>query len=59
MASVPNPSLDAGLNALEQGNYSVAIAHLEGVCETELDDSVVSVASKELVTAYRRSGALE
>jgi hypothetical protein len=59
MASVPNPSLDAGLNALEQGNYSVAIAHLEGVCETELDDSLVSVASKELVTAYRRSGALE
>lgn len=56
MPSVPNPSLDAGLSALQQGNYSVAIAHLEGVRENELDDSVVTRASKELVTAYQRSG---
>jgi cell division inhibitor SulA len=52
MTSVPNPSLDAGQRALKQGNYSVAIAHLEGVCETELDDSLVARASQELVRAY-------
>ena len=56
MPSVPNPSLDAGLRALQQGNYSIAIAYLEGVRETELDDSLVTLASKELVTAYQRSG---
>ena len=56
MTSVPNPSLDAGLRALKQGNYSVAIAHLEGVCELELDDSIVARASMGLVTAYRRIG---
>jgi Zn-dependent protease with chaperone function len=56
MASIPNPSLAAGLAALKQGNYSVAIAHLEGVRETELDETMVARASRELVTAYRRSG---
>ena len=56
MTSVPNPSLDAGQRALKQGNYSVAIAHLEGVCETELDDSLVARASQELVRAYRSIG---
>lgn len=56
MASIPNPSLDAGLAALNQGNYSVAIAHLEGVRETELDESLVSRATHELVTAYRQNG---
>ncbi len=59
MNSVPNPSLEDGLAALEQGNYSVAIAHLEGVRETELDDSLVTRASKALVTAYRESGDTE
>ncbi len=59
MASVPNPSLDAGLSALQQGNYSLAIAHLEGVRATELDDSVVTLASKKLVSAYQRSGEPE
>lgn len=59
MASIPNPSLDAGLAALNQGNYSVAIAHLEGVRETELDESLVSRATHELVTAYRNSGEIE
>ena len=59
MASIPNPSLDAGLAALNQGNYSVAIAHLQGVRETELDETIVSQASQELVTAYHRSGDLE
>ena len=56
MNSVPNPSLDIGLAALKQGNYQEAIAHLETVCETELDESIVSKASKALVEAYRRNG---
>lgn len=59
MASIPNPSLDAGLAALNQGNYSVAIANLEGVRETELDETLVSRASQELVTAYRQNGDIE
>ena len=56
MGAVPNPSLDAGLDALQQANYSDAIAHLEAVRETELDDSLVTQASQALVTAYQRSG---
>ncbi|NEP00647.1 MAG: M48 family metalloprotease [Symploca sp. SIO2E9] len=56
MASVQDPSLNAGLAALKQGNYSVAIAHLEGIRETELDESAVSKASQALVIAYRQSG---
>ena len=56
MASVPNPSLDAGLAALKEGNYDVAIAHLEGVCEFELDEAIISRASVALVKAYRRRG---
>lgn len=59
MASIPNPSLDAGLAALNQGNYSIAIAHLEGVRENELDETLVSRASQELVTAYRQHGDIE
>jgi Zn-dependent protease with chaperone function len=56
MAPVPNPSLDTGLAALKQGNYPIAIAHFEGVCETEIDDSLIVRASKGLVMAYYRSG---
>lgn len=56
MASVPNPSFEAGQAALKQGNYSVAIAHFQEVCETELDDSLIARASIGLVTAYRQSG---
>lgn len=59
MASIPNPSLDTGMAALSQGNYSVAIVHLEGVRETELDETLVSQASQELVTAYRQNGDIE
>ncbi len=59
MASIPNPSLDAGLAALNQGNYAVAIAHLEGVRENELDETLVSQASQGLVTAYRQNGDTE
>lgn len=59
MASVPNPSLDTGLAALKQGNYADAIAHLEGVRDFELDTSLVTRASKALVTAYQKSGDVE
>jgi Zn-dependent protease with chaperone function len=59
MGAVPNPSLDAGLDALQQANYSDAIAHFEAVRETELDDSLVTQASQALVTAYQRSGDWE
>jgi outer membrane protein assembly factor BamD (BamD/ComL family) len=59
MGAVPNPSLDAGLDALQQANYSDAIAYLEAVRETELDDSLVTQASQALVTAYQRSGDVE
>lgn len=59
MASIPNPSLDAGLAALNQGNYLLAIAHLEGVRETELDETLVAQASQNLVTAYRQNGDTE
>ncbi|MBE9128174.1 MULTISPECIES: zinc metalloprotease HtpX [unclassified Coleofasciculus] len=59
MASVPNPSLDIGLDALKQGNYTEAIAHLEGVREVELDESIVSRAAIALVTAYRRGGNVQ
>ncbi|MGB7444427.1 MAG: zinc metalloprotease HtpX [Coleofasciculaceae cyanobacterium] len=56
MNSIPNASLGTALAALKQGNYQEAIAHLENVCETELDESIVSKASKALVEAYRRNG---
>lgn len=59
MGAVPNPSLDAGLDALQQGNYADAIAHLEAVRETELDESLVTQASQALVTAYQRNGDFE
>lgn len=59
MASVPNPSLEAGLAALKQGNYPDAIAHLEGVCEFELSQKTVLRAQMGLVVAYERIGEIE
>jgi Zn-dependent protease with chaperone function len=59
MNSVPNPSLDTGLAALKQGNYALAIAHLNAVRETELDEAMVTRASQGLVIAYRKSGEIE
>ena len=56
MSAVPNSSLDTGLAALKQGNYLDAITHLKAVCETELDESMVTRASQGLVLAYRKSG---
>ncbi|MEP0882167.1 M48 family metalloprotease [Trichocoleus sp. ST-U3] len=59
MASVPNPSLEAGLAALKQGNYPDAIAHLEGVCEFELSQKTVLRAQMGLVVAYERTGEID
>ncbi|MCP2727226.1 M48 family metalloprotease [Limnofasciculus baicalensis] len=56
MNSIPNPSLDIGMTALQQGDYALAIAHLSGVCELELDESLISRAAVGLVTAYQRVG---
>jgi len=56
MTSVPNPSFEAGQRALQQGNYSVAIAYFQEVCETELDETQVWQATQELVTVYRHLG---
>lgn len=60
MASIPdNPSLEAGLAALKQSDYQKAIAHLEAVCELELDDLNITKAQTGLVLAYRDTGQPE
>ncbi|MFB2923199.1 M48 family metalloprotease [Aerosakkonema funiforme] len=51
-----NPSLEAGLAALKQGNYNDAIAHLEAVCQIELNQNAIYKAQMGLVVAYERSG---
>ncbi|HBE57788.1 MAG TPA: Zn-dependent protease with chaperone function [Cyanobacteria bacterium UBA11149] len=56
MNSIPNPSLDIGMIALEEGDYPLAIAHLSGVCELELDEVLISRAAVGLVKAYRQMG---
>ncbi|MBO1347782.1 MAG: M48 family metalloprotease [Hormoscilla sp. GUM202] len=68
MPSIPdNPSLEAGLAALKQSDYQNAIAHLEAVCELELDDAAaqplrernITKAQTGLVLAYRDTGQPE
>jgi len=60
MASIPdNPSLEAGLAALKQSDYQNAIAHLEAVCELELNDLNITKAQTGLVVAYRDTGQPE
>ncbi|MGK7901919.1 MAG: M48 family metalloprotease [Hormoscilla sp.] len=60
MTSIPdNPSLEAGLAALKQSDYQKAIAHLEAVCELELDDRNITKAQTGLVLAYRDTGQPE
>ena len=58
MASIPDPSLEMGEAALNQGDYTTAIAHLEGVCEIELDEKVISRAQQALVVAYTKSNKI-
>ncbi|NES82149.1 MAG: M48 family metalloprotease [Moorea sp. SIO2B7] len=58
MTSIPNPSLAAGEAALNQGDYSTAIAHLEAICEIELDETIISRAQQALMVAYTNSGEI-
>lgn len=46
-----DPSLQAGKAALEQGNYAQAIVLLQSICETELDEDIVTEAQKLLILA--------
>ena len=55
MTSLPDSSLEAGLTALKQGDYNDAIAHLESVCEIELDSATIVRAQMGLVVAYASS----
>lgn len=60
MASTPeNSALSSGLAALKQKDYQSAIAHLEEVCQLELDLSRVERAQIGLVTAYAQVGDRE
>ncbi len=52
MAAVPESSLEAGLTALEQGNFKSAIAILEAICQSHSQLSTRVQAQKGLVTAY-------
>ncbi len=59
MTSIGEPSLAVGEAALNEGDYNRAIAHLEGVCEIEIDEEIVSRAQKALVVAYSKGGKLK
>ncbi len=57
MAAVPESSLEAGLTALEQGNFNGAIALLEEVCQNSSQPTATKVqAQKGLVAAYLGKG---
>ncbi len=56
MPSHPEPSLDAGLTALKQGDYQKALAILQAVATTEGDARSGLQAQIGLVVAYARSG---
>ena len=58
MTSVPDSSLEVGLAALKRGDYPEAIAHLEAVCQTQINQPARIRAQMGLVVAYRRSGEL-
>lgn len=58
MDSVPDLSLEAGLAALKQGDCPGAIAHLELVCQTQLNQSAQVRAQMGLVVAYERTGEI-
>ncbi len=56
MATVPDSSLEAGLAALKQGDYSTAIAHLEAICQTQQNQPSQVKAQMGLVVAYEHTG---
>ena len=59
MTSVPDSSLETGLAALKRGDYPNAIARLEAVCQTQINQSAKIRAQMGLVVAYGRSGELD
>ncbi|MUG95731.1 M48 family metalloprotease [Scytonema sp. UIC 10036] len=56
MPSQSEPSLEAGLNILKQGNYQSAIATLKAVATREGDSNAGLQAKVGLVVAHTRSG---
>ncbi len=56
MAAVPESSLEAGLTALEQGDFKGAIALLEFVCQSHSQQTTKVLAKKGLVAAYVGNG---
>ena len=59
MTSLPDSSVEAGLAALKKGDYNSAIAHLESVCNIELDPATIVRAQMGLVVAYNSSGKVQ
>lgn len=59
MASVPESPLEAGLTALKQKDYLSAIAHLESVCQNELNEIILLKAQMGLVAAYEAVNDVE
>jgi Zn-dependent protease with chaperone function len=55
MPSHPEPSLEAGLSAIKQGDFQSAIATLEAVAATDNSNTVLQ-AQIGLVVAYAKSG---
>ncbi|MGH8001329.1 MAG: M48 family metalloprotease [Brasilonema sp.] len=58
MPSHPEPSLEAGLSAVKQGDYQNAIATLEAVAERDGNSNIGLQAQIGLVVAYTKSGNL-
>lgn len=56
MPSHPEPSLEAGLSAVKQGDYQSAIATLEAVAEGVGNSNIGLQAQIALVVAYTKSG---
>jgi Zn-dependent protease with chaperone function len=56
MSAHPDSSLEAGLTALEQGDYQTAIDYLEAVSQTQGNEKMALQAMRGLVVAYERSG---
>lgn len=55
----PTASLQTGLVALKQGHYKKAIAHLEAVCQSALDEATHLKAQMGLIKAYEKTGDLK
>ncbi|MBW4632060.1 MAG: M48 family metalloprotease [Iphinoe sp. HA4291-MV1] len=58
MPSHPEPSLEAGLSAVKQGDYQSAIATLEAVAQRVGNSNTLVQAQIGLVVAYAKSGQI-